>query len=201
MTRVTNQMFNDTSDALNLLKTRRSIVAKEMSGAGPDASQLEELLTIAARVPDHGKLAPWRFIVFTGHARTAFGQILMARHRALNPGTGDDLAAFEAARFERAGSVVCVVSSPVPNIKIPVWEQELSAGAVCQNMLIAGTAMGFAVQWLSEWYAFDHEIDDALGLKEGERVAGFIYLSTSETVPTERPRPNVEELTSYWASK
>ncbi|MGI9370962.1 MAG: nitroreductase family protein [Hyphomicrobiales bacterium] len=198
---MTDHAFNDTSNALSLLKTRRSIVAKEMSGEGPDASQVEELLEIAARVPDHGKLAPWRFIVFSGAERAAFGRILMARHKELNPTSGEDLATFEAARFERAGTVVCVVSKPVQGIKIPVWEQELSAGAVCQNMLIAGTAMGFAMQWLSEWYAFDEEIGKALGLKDEERVAGYIYVSTSDFVPSERPRPNVQELTTHWTQK
>ena len=190
--------FNDTRDALTLLKTRRSIVAKEMTGEGPTDTELEEMLQLAARVPDHGKLAPWRFIVFSGEARSKFGALLAERQRELNPDFGEDLIAYEAERFLRAGQVVCVVSTPTENIKIPVWEQELSAGAVCQNMLIAATAMGFAVQWLTEWYAFDERIRSALRLEPSERVAGFVYISHTHSEPNERPRPDVSSITEHW---
>ncbi len=191
-------VFNDTTDALTLLKTRRSTVAKDMVPPGPDAGQIDELLQIATRVPDHGKLAPWRFILFEGDARTAFGAHLSARYKELHPGTGNDLLAFEAARFERAPLVIGVVSKAAPHHKIPEWEQQLSAGAVCQNLLIAALAMGFAAQWLTEWYAFDDDIARILGLGKHERMAGFVYVASREGDPTERARPEVGELVSHW---
>ncbi|MEM8690104.1 MAG: nitroreductase [Pseudomonadota bacterium] len=191
-------VFNDTTDALTLLKTRRSTVAKDMVPPGPDAAQIEELLQIATRVPDHGKLAPWRFILFEGAARTQFGAHLSARYKELHPDIGNDLLAFEAARFERAPLVIGVVSKVNPDHKIPVWEQQLSAGAVCQNLLIAAVAMGFAAQWLTEWYAFDEDIAGILGLQEHERIAGFVYVASREGEPSERPRPEVSELVGHW---
>jgi nitroreductase len=190
--------LNDTTDTLSLLRSRRSIVAKAMNGDGPSESEVKQLLEIAARVPDHGKLAPWRFILFRGAARTEFGNILSRRQKVLNPDFGDELITFEAQRFERAGTIVAVVSNTIPNMKVPEWEQQLSAGAVCQNLLIAATAMGFAAQWLTEWYAFDDEIASAMGLAERERIAGFLYLSITDTEPMERPRPDVAALTTIW---
>lgn len=192
-------VLNDTSDTLSLLKTRRSTVAKAMVPPGPDAAQIHELLEIAARVPDHGKLAPWRFILFEGEARTHFGALLAARYKVLNPTTGDDLIAFEAARFERAPLVIGVVSTAGPHHKIPEWEQQLSAGAVCQNLLIAATAMGFAAQWLTEWYSFDEEIAAALGLGANERMAGFVYIASRDGELSERARPELDERISRWA--
>ena len=190
--------LNDTTNALTLLKTRRSTVAKDMVPPGPNADQIEELLQIATRVPDHGKLAPWRFILFEGAARGAFGVHLSNRYRELHPDTGNDLLAFEAARFERAPLVIGVVSKAAPHHKIPEWEQQLSAGAVCQNLLIAALAMGFAAQWLTEWYAFDEEIARVLDLQQHERMAGFVYVASREGAPTERVRPEVSGLVSHW---
>jgi nitroreductase len=190
--------FNDRSDTLSLLRTRRSVVAKAMSGPGPSRDELSQLLEIAARVPDHGKLAPWRFIVFQGTRRGAFGQILAARQKKLLKKISVDQHAFEAARFERAETVIGVVSCAAPNSKIPVWEQQLSAGAVCQNLLIAATAMGYAAQWLTEWYSYDEEVEKALELGADERMAGFIYLSSTDAELSERVRPDVTSLTSYW---
>lgn len=192
------ELLNDTSDTLSLLRTRRSTVAKNMVPPGPDEAQLDELLQIAARVPDHGKLAPWRFLMFQGDARTEFGSVLKQRFAELNPSTGADLLEFERARFERAPVVVGVVSTAGPHAKIPEWEQQLSAGAVCQNLLIAATAMGFAAQWLTEWYSFDEEIAKALGLAEHERMAGFVYIASRAEEPSERARPDLSERVSHW---
>ncbi len=193
--------LNDLSSTLALLRTRRSTVAKEMVPPGPGDEQINELLQIAARVPDHGKLAPWRFILFQGEARANFGQSLAARFKELNPQVGDELVAFEAARFERAPVVIGVVSMAAPHVKIPEWEQQLSAGAVCQNLLIAATAMGFAAQWLTEWYAFDEEIAKVLGLGEQERMAGFVYVASRAAEPTERARPGLETRVSSWSQE
>ncbi|MGI9483714.1 MAG: nitroreductase family protein [Hyphomicrobiales bacterium] len=190
--------LNDLKDALSLLKTRRSVIANNMSGPGPSAEQIDELLEIAARVPDHGKLSPWRFILFREGARKAFGRVLAARQQLLNPQLGAELIAFEARRFERADTVIGVVSCARRHEKIPEWEQQLSAGAVCQNLLIAATAMGYAAQWLTEWYSFDTEVAKELGLEEHERMAGFIYLSSTDVELAERPRPDVASLTTHW---
>lgn len=176
------------AETLELLARRRSTTAKTMTGPGPSADQLEMLIRIAARTPDHGKLFPWRFVVFEGEARARFGEILEARLRELEPDGPAERYALERRRFERAPVVVAVISDVTENHKIPEWEQVLSAGAVCQQMLIAASAMGFAAQWLTEWYAYDKVTKKALGLDPGERVAGFIYIASAAEDPTERPR-------------
>ncbi len=192
------ERLNDTSNILALLKTRRSTVAKDMVPPGPSGDQLDELLQIAVRVPDHGKLAPWRFILLQDEARTEFGARLAARFKELNPAVGAELIEFERSRFERAPVVIGVVSTAGPHAKIPEWEQQLSAGAVCQNLLIAATAMGFAAQWLTEWYSFDEEIAFALGLGENERMAGFVYIASRAQEPSERARPDLTDRVSHW---
>ena len=179
-------------ETLNLLTRRRSTPAIGLSEPGPDSAQLEQLLGIAARVPDHGKLAPWRFIVFENEARESFGQVLGKVWAARTPEATEEQIAFEANRFTRAPLVIAVISKVTEKHAIPVWEQELSAGAACQNLLIAASAMGFGAQWLTEWYAFDQNVKDALGLRSGERVAGFIYIGTAKNEVVERKRPPAE---------
>ena len=175
-------------ETLSLLARRRSTVAKNMTGPGPDPAQLETLLQIGARTPDHGKLFPWRFIVFEGEARARFGEILEARLRELEPDGPEERYALERNRFLRAPVVIAVVSDVTENHKIPEWEQILSAGAVCQNLLIGASALGFAAQWLTEWYAYDRVTKKALGLDPGERVAGFIYVGSASCEAEERKR-------------
>lgn len=186
------------SDTLTLLARRRSTAAGNMTEPGPSAAQLDDLLRIATRVPDHGKLAPWRFIVFEGEARNRFGNLLRKCFIAANPDATDDLLDFEQSRPTRAPVMIAVISRVTEKHKIPEWEQILSAGAVCQTMLIAASAMGFAAQWLTEWYAFDQNVKDALGLKSGERIAGYIYLGTASEAPRERVRPDVPALITWW---
>lgn len=176
------------AETLDLLARRRSTTAKSMTGPGPDAGQLDSLLRIAGRTPDHGKLFPWRFVVFEGEARSRFGEILEARLREIEPDGPDERYDLERRRFERAPVVVAVISDVTENHKIPEWEQILSAGAVCQQMLIAASAMGFAAQWLTESYAYDKVTKKSLGLEPGERIAGFIYIGSAAEAPTERPR-------------
>lgn len=176
-------------ETLKLLARRRSTLARCMSEPGPTAEQTAALLELAARTPDHGKLFPWRFIVFEGEARTRFGEILHARLLELEPEAPNERLELERTRFERAPLVIAVISDVTPGHKIPDWEQQLSAGAVCFNLLVSASAMGFAAQWLTEWYAYDSAIDEALGLGETERVAGFVYIGTASETPTERPRP------------
>lgn len=188
------------NEMIDLLLTRRSVVAGSMTQQGPSADQLDTILAAGHRVPDHGKLGPWRFIVFEGDARAEFGANLRDAFAKANPDAGADRADLESLRFVRAPTVVAVVSCVTENIKIPVWEQQLAAGAVCQNMLVAAAALGYAAQWLTEWYAFDENVISALGLGEGERVAGFIYLGGRESQPTERVRPDLQERVTRWSA-
>jgi nitroreductase len=171
----------------------------DIQDPGPDAEQIDQLLTAALRVPDHGKLGPWRFILFQGESRSEFGKILSARFKALNPTAPDRLLELESNRFNRAPLVICVVSKIRPGIKIPEWEQQLSAGAASQNILVAANLLGFAAQWLTEWYAYDAEIDQALGLEEHERVAAFVYVGSASEKPPERDRPTVDQRVSLWS--
>jgi nitroreductase len=184
-------------ETLQLLASRRSTLAKNMTGPDPSAEELETLLAIGARTPDHGKLFPWRFIVFQGEARTKFSAHLEARFKELEPEAPPERYALERTRFERAPVVIAVISDTTENHKIPLWEQELSAGAVCQNLLIGASALGYGAQWLTEWYAYDREIKTLLGLKPGERVAGFVYVGTAAAEPVERARKAAR--ISHWS--
>ena len=177
-------------DTLDLLSRRRSTAAAALGGAGPDDGQLKALLAIAARVPDHGKMTPWRFVIFQDEARERYGAILSKIFAAKTPEATEEHINAEAARFTRAPLVIAVISQVLEKHKIPEWEQILSAGAVCQNLLIAANAMGFGAQWLTEWYAYDPDARDALGLRSGERVAGFVYIGTAHEDPVERVRPH-----------
>ena len=169
-----------------------------MTGPGPDAMDLETILRAGLRVPDHGKLAPWRFLVFQGDARERFGEVLKGAFLKQEPAADAERIEFERARFLRAPVVVAVISEARPHAKIPEWEQVLSCGAACQNMVVAATAMGHAAQWLTEWYAYDHDVSSALGLRGGERVAGFLYFGTPTAKPSERARPEFADKVANW---
>lgn len=186
------------SETLDLLLTRRSVVAMNLGEPGPDAGQTELLQRAGLRVPDHGKLAPWRFLLFRGDARRQFGSVLRKAFMEDFPAADDDRIGFEENRFLRAPVIIGVVSTAGPHEKIPEWEQILSAGAVCQNILVAANAMGFAAQWLTEWYAYDARVREALGLAADERVAGFIYVGTAREPPAERARPDLGSISSHW---
>jgi len=192
------EQLNDRSDALTLLATRRSASVKAMTGPGPTPEQLSKLLELAVRVPDHGKLTPWRFILFEGEARGAFGNVLAARWRELHPDHGEATMAQARGFFERAPTVLAVVSCAAPHVKIPEWEQVLSAGAVCQNILVAATAMGLGCQWNTDWCAYDAKTRAAMGLEPHENIAGFIYLGTPSEPVTDRPRPDPAALLTRW---
>ena len=183
---------------LQHLMTRRSVVANNLCEPGPDADQLTEMLTAAARVPDHKVLEPWRFIRFTGEARAEFGKIIAEVCARREPDAGARRLEMEAGRFLRAPVVIAVISSPTQNPVVPEWEQVLSAGAVCQNLLHAAHALGFSAQWITEWYAYDDEIMRALGLEPVERVAGWVYIGSAKDTPKERARPKVHDIVSDW---
>lgn len=188
------------SEMIDLLLTRRSVVAGSMTQEGPTEGDLQSILAAGHRVPDHGKLGPWRFILFQNEARKAFGEVLRDAYFAAEPDDGEERARLETLRFLRAPTVVAVISRVTAGIKIPEWEQELAAGAVCQNMLVAASALGYASQWLTEWYAYNETVDAALKLGEGERVAGYIYLGGKAEQPGERVRPDLEERISRWTA-
>lgn len=191
-----NMMTNPTID---LLLRRRSVTAIKMSEPGPDRHEINLILRAGARVPDHGKLAPWRFVLFEGPARAQIGKTIGKAFRQRYSDADAERTAFEEARLTRAPVVICVVSSPKESAKIPEWEQILSAGAVCQNMLVAATALGLACQWLTEWYAYDDQVKAAIGLHDHERIAGFVYLGSATEAPEDRVRPDLDTIVSNWA--
>ncbi len=193
-------VFNDTAAGmLGLLLSRRSGSAKAMGAPGPSPEQLRTILAAGARTPDHGKLAPWRFIVFEGDARHRMGRLLAECLAESDPGAGEERLAMERNRFLRAPLVVAVVSRVRENIPIPEWEQVLSAGASCQNMVIAAHALGYVANWVTEWCAYDVRVKERLGLKPGERIAGFIYFGTSAMPLEERVRPDLDTLITHFA--
>ena len=182
------------SDALKLLTTRRSFKAVELTAPAPSAAELDTLLTIASRVPDHGKLTPWRFIVFDGDARKAAGDAIATAFSAKYPDAKPEHVAAERERLMRAPLVVAVVSRAAPHVKIPEWEQVLSAGAATMNLVLAAHALGYGANWITEWYAYDRNVLDALGLVPHERIAGFIHIGTPPGPPEDRPRPPLDEI-------
>ena len=182
-----------TPQSIDLLLSRRSGSAKAMTGPGPNAEELKIILRAAARVPDHGKLFPWRFIIFEGDARARCGELLVECLKETET-VSAERTALEAGRFLRAPVVVGVVSRVRGGIPIPEWEQQLSAGAVCQTMLIAAHALGFVANWLTEWCAYHPLVLERLALKPGERIAGFIYIGKSTVALEERPRPDLEKI-------
>ncbi len=193
-------MLNDKCSLLAFLKSRKSASAKLMTGPGPNAAQIEEILDIAVRVPDHGKLAPWRFVLFEGEARADIGQKFAARWGALNPGHGPESSAFVAGLFLRAPVVLTVVSTATVHAKIPLWEQQMSAAAVCYNVVLAAQALGFDAQWQSDWVAYDEGAKFAMGLTPVENVAGVIYIGTSAVALEDRPRPDAKSLLTRWSA-
>jgi nitroreductase len=179
-------------DALDLLKTRRSVKPMELTAPGPTGDDLATILTIASRVPDHGKLTPWRFVVFDGGAGRAAGEKIAAVFRESNPDATADQVEFERNRLARAPVVVAVVSRAGPHVKIPEWEQVLSAGASAMSLVLAAHALGFAANWITEWYAYDRRVLDALGIAANERIAGFVHIGTPTQKPDDRPRPPLD---------
>ena len=185
-------------ETLEFLRKRRSHPSVTMSGPGPDENQIEDILTIAVRVPDHGKLAPWRFILYRERQGRKIGETLASLYEDRNGPLDEEQRHKELTRFTRSPLVVGVVSTAATHPKIPVWEQQLSAGAVCMNLVTAAAASGFVSQWLTEWYTFDEEASRFLGAKDGEQFAGFVHIGTPSQPPVERPRPNLPDLISNW---
>jgi nitroreductase len=189
-------MFNDLSSPAALLATRRSGKPRDMVAPGPDPEQLRTILSAAMRVPDHGKLAPWRLVVIQD--RSAFAALLQNAFKAARgtPERDDVLAIDQFAR--QAPTLVAVLSAPVEPSKIPLWEQQLSAGALCMNLVAAATAHGFVASWITGWAAFDAQVAKALGGRDGDRLAGFIFIGSPGAPLEERPRPVYEDIVHHW---
>lgn len=185
-------------DALDLLRTRKSISAPFLTAPPPSDAQLAEILTIASRVPDHGKLTPWRFILFKGDAGLKAGEVLAKVYAAKNPEADEKKLEEERKRLAQAPLVVAVVSRAAPHPKIPEIEQLLSAGNAAMNVVLAAHALGYAAQWTTGWIAYDEEAGRILGLKLGERFVGFIHIGTPTAPPTDRPRPSMADVVSEW---
>ena len=181
-------------DALELLKSRRSVKPREMTPPGPSPAELDTILTIGARVPDHGKLAPWRFIVFEGDARARAGDVIAGVFAKKNPDAQPADIDVEKRRLTDAPLVIGIVSFTKPHPKVPAWEQELSAGASAMNLVTAATALGYGACWLTGWFAFDRDVLDGLGLKADEKLAGLIHIGTPAKPSEDRPRPVLSEI-------
>jgi nitroreductase len=173
---------------------RRSVKPREMSGPGPSPTELETILTIGARVPDHGKLTPWRFIVFEGDARVRAGEVIAKVFAQKNPHAAPADIDTEKHRLMDAPLVIGVVSFTRPHPKVPPWEQELSAGASAMNIVTAASALGYGACWLTGWFAFDRDVLDGLGLKADEKLAGFIHIGTQTKPSEDRPRPSLADI-------
>jgi len=186
-------------DTLDLLLKRRSAKPAFLAEPGPTAQQLDTILTAAGRVPDHKKLEPWRFIIFEGEARAAFGRILLRACLA------EEKQAPSAARLEmertrllRAPTVVAVISRVTPNPAAPEWEQILSCGAACFNLCLAANALGFGTAWITEWYSYSPAVRDGLKLAANEKIAGFIYIGTATEQQPDRDRPQLAKIVTRW---
>lgn len=188
-----------TNPTLDLLAARRSIKPDKLAQPGPSPQQLETILTLAARVPDHKKLAPWRFVVFEGDARAKMGEIFAAACQAEDKEPPSPVRLdFERKRLLRAPLVVAVISRVVDSPGAPEWEQILSSGAACFNMCLAANALGFGTCWITEWVAYSPAVKAALHLRERERIAGFVYMGTASEKPADRDRPVMTEIVTRW---
>jgi nitroreductase len=187
-------------ETLNLLMSRRSVKAKDMIGPGPDRETLEAILTAGLRVPDHGKLTPWRFIILEGEEREKLGDMI-ADALIKENNTSEKIAEKMKGYATQGPTLIIAVFSPSSERPIPIWEQWLSMGASCQNILIAATALNVASQWLTGWASTSSTVADGLGLSEMEQVAGFIFLGKQKDMPDERPRPSLSDRVVFGISE
>lgn len=179
------------------MESRRSQPVLLIGEPGPSRVEIEEILSIAARVPDHGKLAPWRFVVFRGDERVRLGEQLAVIAARRTPAISEESLRAERSRLTRAPVVVMLVSRAAPHVKIPEWEQLMSAGACGMNLLIGANALGYAACWITEWIAYDEEAAALLGVMPNERIVGFFHIGTRQQPPFERDRPNLEDIVSW----
>lgn len=189
-----------TANLLEILKTRRSSKIATLKDPGPTSAQIQDILTIGARVPDHGKYHPWYFVVFEGDARRAAGELLRKAYAIENPDAAPAKLDYEAEQFLRAPVVIMVVSR-IREGKNPLWEQYLSAGAVCHNINLAANALGFGSNWVTEWQTYSPALRALLGLDSRDNIAGIIYIGTASEKNEERERPSLDAITTYWTAE
>jgi len=194
-----SELNNLDSQTIDFLTTRRSTVARMMDEPGPSDDEMKKIMEAGMRVPDHGRLTPWRFIVIRGDARDTIGNVIADAFKRNNPDAIEEQIEIEQERLTRAPVVIAVVSRVQKGHKIPEWEQVLSAGAACQTMLIAAQSMGYAAQWLTEWYAYDDDVKVAIGAEAGDEIAGFVYLGTGTGKLSDRARPEYDNIVSEWS--
>ena len=187
------------NNLINFLKTRRSTTAKNMISGHIKESDLNDILACGIRVPDHGALNPWSLTVISDKARSRIGEEILLPEYILNyPEATKEEVNFEKNRFLRASAVIAVLFKPVSHPKIPLWEMELSTGAVCSNILVAAQSLGYAAQWLTEWYSYNDKMIRAVGGNpETDKLAGFIYIGNKEKEPVERRRPKIEKVIKF----
>jgi nitroreductase len=190
-------MLNDRTSLLSLLESRRSGKPRELTGPGPTAEEMERMIGIAARTPDHGKLAPWRFVTVAEDQRDAFEAVLLDALAEEDPAATDAHREKEHEFAHYAGQLVVLVSAPVPDHKIPVWEQELSCGAAGMNLLLAAHALGYVAGWVTGWRAYSQHVRDAF-CERGERIAGFIFIGQAARELEDRERPPLEAVHKSW---
>jgi nitroreductase len=190
-------MFNDLSSPAKLLATRRSGKPRDMAAPGPDDAQLRAILEVAIRTPDHGKLAPWRFVIVGTDQRQAFAAVLRDAYLADKPGAGRlEIEAIDQFAHQ-APTLIVALSKPAHASHIPIWEQELSAGAACMNLLMAVHAAGFVGGWLTGWAAYAPSVRDAFG-EADEKIAGFMFIGSPSRPLDERPRPDFDSVVRRW---
>ena len=189
----TQQLFID------FLKTRRSVTAKKMTRGKVSEEHLKQILEAGIRVPDHGALKPWKLSVITGGRQKQLDEeVILTEFMKENPEASAESKLIEKTRLQRADAVIAVISSPVQHKSIPIWEMQLSAGAVCTTLLYAAQSLGYAAQWLTEWYAYNDKLLKKLGGEMGkDRIAGFIYIGEKVSPPIERTRPNFDSVVMY----
>jgi nitroreductase len=181
-------------DFADRLARRRSAPAQSLTAPGPSRDEIERILTLGARTPDHGKLFPWRFVVMGPQSRADLAEALLP---LADRQPGADKARKVLMKLTAAPVTILVISAPVDSQKVPVWEQQLSAGAVCMNLEHAANALGYSASWITDWYSYDAEATALYGVRDGEQVAGFIHLGTLAEPPLERPRPDLAGRTDY----
>lgn len=179
---------------IELQRTRRAVAPRLLTEPAPSESELETMLTIAARVPDHGRLAPWRFIVIDREGAARLGDVIARTYAADHPDADPERLTVERTRLTQAPLVIAVVSRAAPHEKIPEWEQILSAGMATMNLIVAANALGYATNLHTQWYAYDRRVLDALGLAPNERIAGFVHMGTAVERPADRARPTLDEI-------
>lgn len=181
------------------LSNRRSVTKNFLGAPGPSGSEIEQMLTIASRIPDHGKLSPWRFIIYPSATGSKIGDFLAKRALERNPDVGPEVLEYERKRFTQAPLAIGIVSCPVEH-NVPKWEQQLTSGVACYNLLQAAYSLGYAGQWLTDWFTFDAVATRYLGVKDEEQMAGFVFIGTPNTQLPDRPRPDVATLTTTWSA-